>query len=308
MKRLMPHLWKINLGVGVGVAGIGGFLLADGKLIGLTDIAVAALNIGIAVFNFKRARRASGSDRGTEANRTYTEAGEGAEHMGNASGISINITGGGSFIAPISPAAGAVALESVEQAEPIRAWRGVQLLADEYTVALQAMNHMFGGFAADEQKASCRRSYNYGFNILSPQTKPDVHEAPGLNCECGFYGVKDKADAYGPFIAEADFYGTVIEHELGYRAEYQRILSVRVVAPYCSAGFLCEGKPERVVFPPSPRLMVVNGQGTTVASVNGEPVVPNPAPACASCASKFERSATLRQIAARLGVEVRWDS
>lgn len=286
----MKHLWLINAAFAAFMGVLAGLMFTTSAWpFGFFDVAAFGINVGCGILNYKRPRRVNGSNRSTEASHSYTEAGGGAEHMG-----AIQSTGAN------TPATSASELESVYQTDLIRAWRGVQVVAAGHTVHLGAINAAFGSFTADEHKATCHKMYDpyrdmmaYTRSIIGQMTVPSPpvpHNAPGVNCECGFYGVKDKKHALGRFIAEADFYGTVIEHELGYRAEYQRILSVRVVRPsYCEATFLCEGTPELIVFPEQ-----------------GEPII-----ACEACgtqvAIKNQRVANLHQLATRLGVEFRWD-
>ena len=239
----------------------------------------------------------NGSNRRTEENHSDSEANGGTSDMARTE---YSTTGAGGN----TPAIASTSLEKVEQLEPIRAWRGLNISAEGNNVALAAINAHFGKFLAVEHKAECHAHSNdpYGFysmaqlvsaytltypnaGISQTVTKP-VHAAPHETCTCGFYGVKEKKDAIGIFVAEADFYGKVIEHEIGYRAEYQRILSVRVQRPdVCLGSFLCDGTPELLIFP----------EGGT------------PAVICKDCAVGQPRIASLAKLAARLGVEVRWN-
>lgn len=55
------------------------------------------------------------------------------------------------------------------------------------------------------------------------------HSAPSPGCTCGFYALKYRpgpARAITEALAEVELFGVVIEHENGYRAERQRILSL----------------------------------------------------------------------------------
>jgi hypothetical protein len=70
------------------------------------------------------------------------------------------------------------------------------------------------------------------------------HVAPDPDCSCGYYGWKERRfEGHQPFghlghyatattawqpWAEVDFYGQIIEHEYGYRAERQRILAIHL--------------------------------------------------------------------------------
>jgi hypothetical protein len=184
----------------------------------------------------------------------------------------------------------------VEQLEPIRAWRGVSLNVENNTVVLGSINHNGGRFGGEEATAKC------GSMVYYTSVGAQKHQAPGEDCDCGFYGVMNKKDAYGLFIAEADFYGKVIEHQTGWRAQYQRILSLRVVRPkFCAGAFLCDGKPELLVFTEGSRShMIFNGPPTTQKFTQSDIM-------CIDCAANNEKVATIPQIAARLGMEVRWD-
>ena len=54
----------------------------------------------------------------------------------------------------------------------------------------------------------------------------DVHDAPQMNCTCGIYAAKSQEDlrtsGYAGFGIHGEVYlwGTVVEHELGWRAQY----------------------------------------------------------------------------------------
>jgi len=57
-------------------------------------------------------------------------------------------------------------------------------------------------------------------------TAHDVHDAPQMNCTCGIYAAKSHSDlrtagyaGYG-IHGEVYLWGTVVEHELGWRAQY----------------------------------------------------------------------------------------
>jgi hypothetical protein len=57
-------------------------------------------------------------------------------------------------------------------------------------------------------------------------TAHDVHDAPQMNCTCGIYAAKSQEDlrtaGYAGFGIHGEVYvwGTVVEHELGWRAQY----------------------------------------------------------------------------------------
>lgn len=257
--------------------------------------AVALLEAGLTVLNVHNARRAHGRSRSTEANSSDPEAGGGTYNMAV------------SALGPTFPAANGEAgtgpgLEVVEQAEPIRAWRGVRLLAAGNTVELRSMNQDHGALIAKEEAAKCHATTPFRAALSGDRRRPE-HEAPAVGCSCGFYAVVDRADAYGTTLAEVDLYGTVIEHEKGYRAQFQRILSVRIKRAQCLGGFLCDATPELLAFP-------ADKEGTRTTPVSGRRIefakLQEPMPVCKEHSRHFARVATLQQSAARLGVEVRW--
>lgn len=181
-------------------------------------------------------------------------------------------------------------LEVVQQQEPIRAWRGLRLCAERATVHLAPLNGQYGIFKP-EDRAICHAANDYLCRLTysayanARYNLPVRHEAPGTNCDCGFYAVKDESGCQGGLHAEVDLYGRVIEHDYGYRAEYQRVMCVVIPRErYCAGGFLCDQPPEMVAW---------KGDGTMLTT-------------CAEHAASFERAATLGRIASRLGVEVRW--
>jgi hypothetical protein len=55
------------------------------------------------------------------------------------------------------------------------------------------------------------------------------HPAPWPTCGCGFYAVPNKLEpGIRRVVAEVELGGIIIEHEWGWRGEYQRILSLEV--------------------------------------------------------------------------------
>jgi len=76
------------------------------------------------------------------------------------------------------------------------------------------------------QVARCRASTVVGTLVGRGKAKDDAHDAPHDDCTCGIYAVKtfhhfrsagyDKYGIYG----EVYLWGTVVEHELGYRAQF----------------------------------------------------------------------------------------
>lgn len=58
------------------------------------------------------------------------------------------------------------------------------------------------------------------------------HDAPQLNCTCGFYCYKERADAeqhaQGRLLAKVEIWGRLAEHARGYRAQHMKILELYV--------------------------------------------------------------------------------
>lgn len=302
----MRHLWKVNFACAAIclVCGVlATFFDSSGwwQLVGPGDVGLAVGSVVLGIHNY---RRTHGSNRSTEANRQDSEAG------GNARYIQRALT---AAIGAIGPAqATGTGLEVVERAEPIRAWRGIQLVADGNTVRLGSLNTC-EAISPVEQRAYCAAATYAPYvtytvvghrGLVNPvnHPQPSLHAAPDPSCSCGLYAVKDIAKCAGSIFAEVDLYGTVIDHEGGYRAEYQRVLSLRIPRESCQGGFLCDEAPDLMAFPVDV---------TTVTSIlGGQPYesVYKSAPigVCQKHACDYERVATLGQIAARLGVEVRW--
>lgn len=70
-------------------------------------------------------------------------------------------------------------------------------------------------------------SYGLSLSMGYPVPKPVPHDAPGLECTCGFYAVTNRekvSDGYGMVDLEVELSGRVIVHESGYRAQHQRVL------------------------------------------------------------------------------------
>jgi hypothetical protein len=191
-------------------------------------------------------------------------------------------------------------IEEIHQEDPIRAWRGLWLRADGPTVLV--VNGVGTPLSVGEEvRASCRQG-------------PELHSAPDWGCTCGYHAPREKAVAWnwGNVVGEVDLYGKVIECDEGYRAEYMRLLSVHIFRPsFCEGRFLCGGIPQMVVFgtevrqnltsptyvPPTFLFDHVTDKVTRIQSLL---IV------CTACATGFQRSATLQQISARLGLEVRF--
>ena len=257
------------------------------ELIGI-DVAsasITAVNVYVMTKTRKLRKEIRDNNRGATADRSDTRASEGA--------------GGGASVSLTSRAEeGTTArLEIVDQPDPIRAWKSISLGADEHTVYLRS--HHTQGPIALESLASCSQRY-YSYS----DRRPPHGAVPELTCSCGWYAVKDRAKlkelGYDGFVmAEVDLYGTVIEAEHGYRAEWQRILALRIRRGYCRGAFMCEGTPDLIDFPWSEETLWNGGSTPTVSKVR------HPVPVCREHAG--DSAVELSRIASRLGVEVRWD-
>lgn len=216
----------------------------------------------------------NGSNRGTEedhpdpeAERTTSDASPG-EGTGEAASEDTGLK-----------------LDVVEEDMPILAHRKAHVVNTGEGWAFQSLNGgsawgvRGGTFKADEDAACMARenymsssSYLLGYSDLKPPTK---HAAPGVDCECGFYAVPaDKLEhfKYGGATLQVELSGTVIEHELGYRAEHQRVLAW--TPPPCSG---CGKIAKRAWFAPGKDTQVVwecggheypEGKGTVILIVS----------------------------------------
>lgn len=170
-------------------------------------------------------------------------------------------------------------LETVEQDQPVRAYKGIRFNTDGarlWVISHQRETDLEPG----GQHAKCL------WNPVGSYTRVEAHEVPGVNCSCGWYAWKDRGKVEpggcGLIVAEVDLYGKIIDCELGYRAEYQRVLSIQVER-LCRRGFLCDSEAEVLNFGKSG----------------------NAKPSCREHASKT-RSLSLAQVSGRCGLEIRW--
>lgn len=108
--------------------------------------------------------------------------------------------------------------------EPLKAWKAALLQQrDGRGIVLRAVT--WDHFHKPEDQAICKKDVEANRN-------PE-HSAPQLDCTCGFYGRPyhvdvDQAKEFtvGTVRLDVEFYGKVIEHQFGYRAEHQRILKL----------------------------------------------------------------------------------
>jgi hypothetical protein len=76
---------------------------------------------------------------------------------------------------------------------------------------------------------------SFAFTIGEPEKPEKPHQAPGPGCKCGFHAVKepDQVTAgYGLVTLEVELSGRVVIHDIGYRAQHQRVLAARVDGCY----------------------------------------------------------------------------
>ena len=196
------------------------------------------------------------------------------------------------------------------QEDPITAWRNAYLVCDRTTVYLTSLN--------DSVRLPVVATATHGpvaiDGIYSP-ADPEVaryfttqHIAPKPGCSCGFWAMKEKVNVQAaapnyapdtrlPVLLEVDLFGTVIEADHGYRAQYQRVLSVRLFDEStdlcCQVGFLCDEPPNRIWFP---------GDGPPVGMCeHHEALMETNVPL-----GVVHRVATLDKLSRRLKTEVRW--
>lgn len=66
-----------------------------------------------------------------------------------------------------------------------------------------------------------------------PYTSSHIHDVPDIHCQCGIYANKEDISTWGATTGSVALWGNVIEHELGYRAQYAYPLSLN--RPVCTA-------------------------------------------------------------------------
>lgn len=176
------------------------------------------------------ADRQAGEDRGD------TGPGEGA---GSSPGLSplANVAVGTLATGANQPGE-SPGIERVKQADPLRGWKIATLRFAAGQGLFCPLNSQAGPYKAEEAQATCANGYrSIGSYSLTGERygSPPHYAGPVLECSCGFYAHKARADAEAPIgyaMLEVDLYGTVIEHETGYRAGKQRVLSAEV-SPRC---------------------------------------------------------------------------
>ncbi len=140
---------------------------------------------------------------------------------------------------------GVGALPTEERANHDRpsGYKVARLVADPATGHAGFLGLTLGGRYAREDIADCQVLNG----SLPPPRRwgrrrpPPEHDAPDLDCTCGFHALTDRSEAthllatrppisrmFGPVLVEVDLAGTVIEFDRGYRASHQRVLGVQV--------------------------------------------------------------------------------
>lgn len=222
-----------------------------------------ALVAGLWIGTWIRERKKYGSNRRTEEDSRDTEADDGTEKdsgtgaapgAGQSPGVSVNYNIGPGRASVLNPPAefSPPPLETVEDDMPILAHRWARIVptATGLTFASVAQNQTFEVDADAKcanydrrQITAMMRSY-WSTTTTNPiWSEPTTHEAPAVSCSCGFYAVPaDKLGEheYNGVALQVELSGRVIEHELGYRAEHQRV--IQVTAPPCPG---CGGKATR---------------------------------------------------------------
>lgn len=129
-------------------------------------------------------------------------------------------------------------LEEVEGDMPILAHRAAALSFNHTGIYVRPL-HFHERLELDAD-AVCKAEVRWGYDVVPK------HQAPDENCQCGFYAVPPDVDSWhsdGTVDLLVELSGTVIEHDLGYRAEHQRV--IQMTLPRCP---LCLEPSEIVIF------------------------------------------------------------
>jgi hypothetical protein len=152
------------------------------------------------------------------------------------SGSAFPLPGGMPSIEPVA----VPALPHEDREEPVRALKAAYVLASAHGAAFYPLNKdNFPAYAAQATAQCCCQSalstwgYTTAYTTLGLATIPTAgHRRPQTDSSCGFYAWKRDTPfpwQAGTWLLEVDLYGRVIEHDAGYRAEKQRILSISPV-------------------------------------------------------------------------------
>jgi hypothetical protein len=209
---------------------------------------------------------------------------------------------------PNLPAPQSPVLPHEERTEPLRALKAAFITAVSSGLAFTPLNREFPAYDAQATAAChCRSAYslsggyvggiiytmtgagyplsggggNGGFSYaMEPPAEPVSHSRPEPASTCGFYAWRRDAPfpwEPGTWLLETDLYGHVIEHESGYRAQKQRVLSVSPV-------------PEMLCSPPFSLALAKNANDIRAF--------------CEGCAEKRGHPVSVDRLRQLLGVEV----
>jgi hypothetical protein len=132
-------------------------------------------------------------------------------------------------------------------AEPIVAWRTWNLAISRGTFTLLPVGDN-------------RIPWPYGTHARARCTRHRRHRAPAADCTCGLHGSKAipllKRTRGPSVIGRAALWGRVVEHELGYRAEFAYPQRLALLCPVCFWQRGLEGRPPSVVAIPRRGLAV----------------------------------------------------
>lgn len=276
----------------VATAGLMVFNMVLGQFIpaAIDFVLGAAIGSAIVLITRKERHRGNRQAEGDHQDQGASASGVATNYLsipvGTASwGSFAHNTSLGSRLAIGPSSATAQGLPVRESDETIRAFKLAYLILDgtrpRFCGIGQGSDHRYG---VEEVAVCVRRTYlSYRFDY----EEDHCASIPNPSHTCGFYAVPEPPEAGDhAVVLEVELYGTVIVHEHGYRAEKQRVLSVRV-ARQCASG-LCD-KDAICVAPIESKIL----------------------PLCADHAALIEQSplvapAPLSAIASLLGTEVRW--
>ena len=114
--------------------------------------------------------------------------------------------------------------EPVVSTEPVVVWRSWRLSLRRECVRLRPIgDHQRAWTPLLPTRAACGHRR--------------FHRAPALGCRCGLYGAKDavvlERTRSPAVIGTVALWGRIIEHELGYRAEFGYPQRLRLICPEC---------------------------------------------------------------------------
>lgn len=184
--------------------------------------------------------------------------------------------------------------------EPIRAWKRAALVGgDGASIGFDGIG--MGGRYEVDAHAQCRPSRSYYLG-----TAPVAHEAPAVDCKCGFYGLAldDERqptrphEPAQPYLLDVELFGRVIRHERGYRAARQKVLRVHVP----TLCYRCGDRARRLGLTLSTTTLIPNSYGSSYPRTTPGKWQPTCGMLCGSYVSYL----TLEQAAKRLGTEVDW--